>query len=797
MLHTQITLFKNIRVAALVATGFLTALAGLFVSPTANMDTTKAVNTLSETSLSMTTANINLVMEVTNPNGTFSASTPAEFTVTTNNYSGYTLSVRAKENNADNSKLLNGSYEFNSISAASSENDFTNGTWGYKPSKINSSANTDFLPAPSYAGDTLDVTATANNNANTYSIALGAKADYSLPNGNYTNTFVITAIANPVGYQITYDANTEDTVTNMPTAQTGDVTATDVTLSSDVPVRAGYDFTSWHDDTANVDYQPGDTIALTQTGANNIILKATWTQTAASGYIINFDANNGTGTMAPQTIPYGESAYLSLNTFTNQGYVFDGWDTVSGGTGTSYADYAVFTAPADSTGGSSITLYAQWKTAVYDTITFDSNDANATGSMANQSIAQGTSAPLTTNAYSNSGYYFNGWNTDQDGLGTGYGDGDSYAAVDTGSSNSVTLYAQWVADTGQGGGSYGKTLQDAYEMAYVTNPGLFPDGNGTKHGLYVPHKTNGVYDGTYFEATQASDYEGIPANDLRFAIQDISLQIYGNGAKVCDYATVIGSSAYVLDLRDYKSYWITKLADGKCWMTQNLDLDLESTATNVATLTSLNTDLNVYGSDGYDSSNNYSQTGNVITWTPDRSTLSSISSWSDDLDTPYSVDPGNIQYDGNSAHNHVGNYYNWSAAIASNDSSSFEYSTFEDASNNPQNSICPAGWRLPVVVDYYTSGQEHNNDFYNIEENYNVSSYTDLINSPLFMTRSGEVTSTGLLGAGNNGYGAYWSSSYDDYDIETAFNFRLQGNYIDSMNEISRASGLPIRCVAR
>ena len=28
------------------------------------------------------------------------------------------------------------------------------------------------------------------------------------------------------------------------------------------------------------------------------------------------------------------------------------------------------------------------------------------------------------------------------------------------------------------------------------------------------------------------------------------------------------------DIRDGKYYWVTKLADGNCWMTQNLDLDL-------------------------------------------------------------------------------------------------------------------------------------------------------------------------------------------------------------------------------
>ena len=33
-------------------------------------------------------------------------------------------------------------------------------------------------------------------------------------------------------------------------------------------------------------------------------------------------------------------------------------------------------------------------------------------------------------------------------------------------------------------------------------------------------------------------------------------------------------TAQLTDTRDGKQYWVTKLADGNCWMTQNLDLDI-------------------------------------------------------------------------------------------------------------------------------------------------------------------------------------------------------------------------------
>lgn len=42
---------------------------------------------------------------------------------------------------------------------------------------------------------------------------------------------------------------------------------------------------------------------------------------------IIFDANGGTGNMEAQSFSYGEEKEISQNTFTREGYVFDGWNT--------------------------------------------------------------------------------------------------------------------------------------------------------------------------------------------------------------------------------------------------------------------------------------------------------------------------------------------------------------------------------------------------------------------------------------------------------------------------------------
>lgn len=72
-------------------------------------------------------------------------------------------------------------------------------------------------------------------------------------------------------------------------------------------------------------------------------------------YIVTFNANGGSGTMAAQTFTEGEAQALTRNAFTYDGYTFTGWNTVQGGSGASYTDGQTITATAD------MTLYAQWE----------------------------------------------------------------------------------------------------------------------------------------------------------------------------------------------------------------------------------------------------------------------------------------------------------------------------------------------------------------------------------------------------------------------------------------------------
>jgi len=154
--------------------------------------------------------------------------------------------------------------------------------------------------------------------------------------------------------------------------------------------------------------------------------------TVTGSVAITFNANGGTGTMAPETEQYDTTAALTPNAFTYVGYTFAGWNTKANGSGTAFTDGAL----AKFNGNA--TFYAQWTvgSATTATITFNAN--GGTGTMAPETESVATA--LSLNTFSRTGYTFNDWNTTSNGSGTSYENGATYAFA-----TSVTLYAQWTA----------------------------------------------------------------------------------------------------------------------------------------------------------------------------------------------------------------------------------------------------------------------------------------------------------------------------------------------------------------
>ena len=122
-------------------------------------------------------------------------------------------------------------------------------------------------------------------------------------------------------------------------------------------------------------------------------------------------------------------------------------------------------------------------------VSFNKNNASATGTMTSQSISSGATVSLKTNSFSLAGYAFDGWATSATGP-VVYANQASYNAV-----ANITLYAKWTAD------SSGSTV---CSVTY--------SGNGNTGGS-VPSPT--VYDcGT--NATLSANSGGLVKTDYAF-----------------------------------------------------------------------------------------------------------------------------------------------------------------------------------------------------------------------------------------------------------------------------------------
>lgn len=273
-------------------------------SPTQPTEAATGSSQSSSLTLDLASSSASVDLLVTDPEGSFAVSSSnAEFNVTTNNFTGYTLSIMSS-NDEGLLTSTNGS-SLSSITSAISLDTFAastsyNGKWGYRPSVYNAAANTSFLPSPTTTASTLDTTTAPNTSTpNYYTIEIGVRSDYTTASSSYTNTFIITAVSNPINYTISYDSNTNDNVTNMPTTQSSSTMATNIVLSSDIPVRDGYDFMGWctvAPDTTTPEtctgttFQPGGDFGIDQTTLNNTTLYAMW---QSQGIRITYDANGG------------------------------------------------------------------------------------------------------------------------------------------------------------------------------------------------------------------------------------------------------------------------------------------------------------------------------------------------------------------------------------------------------------------------------------------------------------------------------------------------------------------------
>ncbi len=149
-------------------------------------------------------------------------------------------------------------------------------------------------------------------------------------------------------------------------------------------------------------------------------------------YALSFSTNGGSGSDVSGS--YAENTTVNIDAGTKSGYMFDGWTTSNGGTfGNAASAKTTFTMPDKDT-----TITATWKKNAPNTytLTFDANGGS--GSMVDQVFADGAEQALAKNAFTKTDFNFAGWNTEANGSGTPYADGQRASFA-----KNTTLYAQW------------------------------------------------------------------------------------------------------------------------------------------------------------------------------------------------------------------------------------------------------------------------------------------------------------------------------------------------------------------
>ena len=297
-----------------------------------------------------------------------------------------------------------------------------------------------------------------------------------------------------------------------------------------------------------------------------------------------------------------------------------------------------------------------------------------------------------------------------------------------------------------------------------------------------------------------------------------------------------GAVTALTDQRDDNTYAVAKLADGKCWMIENLRLDntnsdnatgalaqgygTSATYGNFIGLANPETaSFNAAGGSGATDPtepNSIYYAGTLVAPATVDISQTSYASYrmprfrNDNTNTDSTVNPNttvaNMTSTGQNIYSY-GNYYSWPAAKANTD-----YLANIANSNAAQTSICPKGWRLPQGGD---KTNESTNEFWSLivtglnnpnPANYDSSTqpyYTGTEEAgpverklrafPNNFVYSGYVSGSSVNNRGSNG--VYWSATADSYLNARNFYFYNAGVYPGTLSN-SKYSGRSVRCIA-
>ncbi len=770
----------------------------------------------SSTSLTLTASNTSANVTITpnSANGTFAMSSTnneAKFSVTTNNYTGYELRIKADDDNGNLVNIDNGNtHTISSIPSSITKSSFDtttyNNKWGYKPSKYlgpNSTIVTNtgdsalFLPSPTTTGTVLDHTTTPNTTANNYTIALGIRADYNTYAGTYSKTFTLVATANPTTYTINYNKNTTDSVSNMPATSTaGSTTATSITLPNIVPTRAHYSFLGWCSTTTTTSngidscsgtvYNPNGagtnlTYGIDQTTANTTTLYAMWkidTFTCTKRYRRenadgSWEAYQQESSLT-ETINYGGSCSYT-KTITNYRGASNAANGAQGSTSASNIS-------ADTT--LSLDFYRNTYSL---TVSAGSNTSDPTGS---GTYRWGYAVPVSVTKNTDitcTSYGTPTWATTA-GTAPAAGASTSFTMPTSNATITATSTASNVAQTitlsrsgGASGINIGGTNYTGSSVSLTCGTYNISGNYSSGYEFSSWSRANGVIVANTASASTTMTVSG--AGTLTLNGKSSKLYLQNVTSATCP---TTATTAY--DSRDEEAYTIQKLADGKCWLLDNLRLDLtNATVKNNLTASTTNasaTTLNYLKNGGGTDSDQYAMIGVITTWDNSQYRYSAPKiaasgtgdkgSWTKNTIASFAI--------GQSGSGKIGIYYNYCAASAGSYCYGDATTGYGAPSSNATEDICPAGWRMP------TGGAS--GEYQALYTAYgNKVTFINALRTPL----SGTFNNNSAYWQGQSG--SFWSSTREGNYRMYYLGVGTSDIYLQERNQ--RYSGQSVRCVAK
>ncbi|MCR5832906.1 MAG: BspA family leucine-rich repeat surface protein [Candidatus Saccharibacteria bacterium] len=413
-------------------------------------------------------------------------------------------------------------------------------------------------------------------------------------------------------------------------------------------------------------------------------------------------------------------------------------------------------------------------------IRYNANGGEGTMTSAYVSVSTLNGDTLKANEFTKEGYEFSHWTTNEDGTGDVYDDEQNMGG-EVSSKEPLTLYAQWTLAQPNNSVSYkanggtGAMGIQTFETADIqlSGPNFAKEGYG-----FLGWNTEKNGSGTMYGPNETVP---IPES-TKLKVYAQWIQSTGNLQGFDCSALASGAVTALTDTRDGQTYTIAKLDDGKCWMTENLRLDLSK-----------------YG-DKINASNTNNPTSEFLTAVVQNP--ASLSDWCKEYDEECT---NSLEHNNENIKNlnntntelryGYGSYYNWYTATAGNGTQSV-------SGTNVSGDLCPSGWRMPTGQStgefgdlYLAMGLPDNNgsapNYVGGEQGKDISNL--FRSAPYNFTLSGMMSQNeGSVGQGSSGI--FWSTYGNNPNFTRDFSVNVSdltpGNGMDY-----KIQGYSIRCI--